>query len=296
MDYSQLIQDSRQLLAEGKVQSVIDKLASVCQTNKVPFELHTIYVQALLSAQQYREAYQEALHYEPQYQQDRQSLNLWIEILIKNGLFIPARIALTHFKNQSDANQQFNQIENAENQIKRNQPETIKQKLRNFYHIGDQKLWQQRTSLADADELPLSDYLTGAQFALRDPFAKPIIRSAILQTLSDLKIAEPIKFIWIDGQTYQIIPSKIQDLMEMDSVNQSLKILNNKLGHNDPIAYQNAMNRFKLQCLIIYPFVNQTIKNPEVWVAALLNDSAGINLRKFQEASKTQRLIASKLR
>lgn len=295
-DFSQLIHENRKLLDDGQSQKVIANLSPICKSQEVPFQLHLLFVHALMDAQQYREAYEEALHFEQQYQQNDQNMEFWIQILLKNCLFVPARIALTRCQHNASFTKLKGQIEAEEANVRTTQTVTLRNQLRHFYHIGDQNYWQQRETLNDADQLPLDEYLQGAQFVLRDPYAKPLIRTAVLQTLSDLKVNLMVKFIWIDNQVHQIVPASIGNVMEEDAVTKCIQILQQRLGNNNPIEYRNAVQRLRIQMMVLYPFVNSSITNPEVWVAALLGDSSGVGLTNFQETTKRQRLLENKIK
>lgn len=296
VSYSQLQQSNLKLLNEGHPQKVIDNLETICQNQEVPFKLHLIYVQALMKEQQYREAFEEALHYEKQYRKDDQVFQLWIQILLKNSLFIPARIALTQLQTTADAKAVEKQIIALEQDAKLNQVATLQKKLSNFYHIGDQSMLQQRTSLSDADELPLDEYLKGAQFVLRDPFVKPLIRTAVLRTLSDLGVQQKVKFIWLDGHEHEISPAAIPSLKNTKAFQEVLHRLNEKLGQDNPTALQQLQNRFDIQAMILFPYINETIQKPAVWTAVLLGDSAGIDVKEFQKVNQQQRQISAKLK
>lgn len=295
-DFSQLIHENRELLDNGNSQKVIANLSPICKSQEVPFQLHLIFVHALMDSQQYREAYEEALHFEQHYQQNDQYMAFWIQILLKNSLFIPARIALLHCQHNQKFDSLKKQIETQETNVRSTQKVTLQNQLRHFYHIGDQNYWQQRETLDDADQLPIDEYLQGAQFVLRDPYAKPLIRTAILQTLSDLKINITIKFIWIDNQVHQIVPARIGDVMQMSAVTECVQILQQRLGDNNPIEYRNAVQRLRIQVMVLYPFVNSSITNPQVWVAALLGDSSAVGLNDFQDTAKRQRLLENKIK
>ncbi|WP_251546960.1 hypothetical protein [Limosilactobacillus caecicola] len=266
--YADLIQITTKLLEQGESQKVIEKIAAVAD-HELPFELQRNYVQALMDKQQYVQAHEEARNYEQEYLQ--RAPTLWIDILLHNHLFIPARLTLNNLATQEVMkNNMIAQIAEAEQGAEQKQAATLQKKLKNFIHTGDLPEWSQYSAITDADTLPLREYASGAQFVLRDSFVKPIFRVAILRTLVDLHYAELVKFIWIDQEEHLIVPAEA-DLAQEKAVEQSLmQIIQERYKNDNPIEYQNAIQQIKLHMALLFPYAGQVIKNPTAWVEVMV--------------------------
>lgn len=287
-DYTELIQQVTSLLQSGQGAKAVEKLAPICQ-KEVPFRVNRLYVEALLDQQQYAQAYAEAVNYERNYLQDAQAFPLWLEILIQNGLFIPARLAVN---TQPQGNQKnfLTKIQNAEKTVEEQQSATVHQKLKNFYHIGDCSEWEQQQVLNDSDHLPMKEYVQGAQFILRDPFTNQLIRNAVIHTLADLGYSEAVKLIWLDKQEYSVVPASIQT---SGIIHETEHLLEKRL-ENNPTELQNLSRILKVQFLCLYPFVSKVVTDPVAWIE-VLTGSISEDSDQIRHAQKWQKMIQTSL-
>lgn len=260
----------------GNYQEIIQILNPICE-KPVSIQINSLYVQALLQEKQYRRAYDEALNYELQYLNNPKLFDIWLTVLLHNELFIPARLSVNNYERlygQSEAKKYLKMVKQEEDKAEKEQDNTIQQNFKNFYHIGDQPVWEQQATLNNADQLPLNKYLQGAQFILRDPFVKPIIRATILNTLIDLKVSQKNRFIWIDDAEHNVIPNQVDQSLRNKLTKRLQGILSHRLANDNPIDYQNYLKQLKIQLLLLTPFEDKVIKDSQVWIDVLLSTSA----------------------
>ena len=293
----QKINQAKEALRKHESKAAI-KLLEPFMDQEVTFEVNCLYVQALLAQQRYSKAYQEALVYERQYLQSSKTLGVWIDVLVHNQLFIPARLAISYHRQQLAPQllAKYEQvIEQQEQQYQQNQSQTIQQTLKNFYHIGDQPYWNQEEAFTAADRLPLTEYVQGAQFVLRDPFANPLLRGTIMHTLVELGCEKSMKLIWLNGKELTVIPAGVQNPEHEGLIQNLYHDLEQRLGNDNPTDYKNYLQQLQLQMLVLYPFENLAITDPSAWIDVLLDNQKNYQDEAHKKALNWQQKIMQSL-
>lgn len=298
-DSQRKIQQAQIAYANGNIKKTISILEPICE-DPVSIQVNSLYVQALMKAKQYQRAYREALNHELQYLKNKKLFNIWVEVLLANDLFIPARLSVVNYEKvfgQSKVAEYLREIKQKELVTQEEQANTIKENLKNFYHIGDQPAWSQQQILQNADHLPLEQYVQGAQFILRDPFTKALIRATILNTLLDLNYGKTIRFIWIDNKEHEIIPNQMDEKSRECKIDQLQQILKKRFANNNPIDYENYSQQLKIQLLLLTPYESLVIKDSAVWIDVLTNRDSSDKEKelKVAEAQEWQHKIQNLL-
>ena len=273
-DIEEKFQQAQIAYKNGEPQKTVNILEPLCD-DPVSIQINVLYVQALLKVKQYHRAYTEAINYELQYLKNREYFEVWIDVLLDNELFIPARLSVVNYQKifgQDKVYRYLKMIEQKEDLVASEQANTVKQNLKNFYHLGDQPSWNQQQVLNSADHLPLSQYVIGAQFILRDPFVKPLIRATILNTLLDLQYSKSIAFIWIDNEEHSIIPNKVNEKSREEKIKELREILKERLANDNPIDYENYSQQLQIQLLLLAPFECDIITDSKGWIDILVNN------------------------
>lgn len=282
------------LMDEGNPNKALSLLEAVVDEQQ-SYEFNRIYIRALLLAKQYTQAYREAMPFEKYYLLDPEHFNLWIKVLLNNSLFIPARIAIINYAPKNTKSSLISQVAQYETKDRKERQQTVNQQFKNFYHIGDLKSWEQRQAVDEADHLPLKEYLQAAQFVIRDPFAKYVIKSAILQTLSSLQYDQEIKFLWFNQQEYSIVPADVPAIDQTPQYTAGVKELRSHYENEDPIAYQNNLQQFNLYMMYLYPRIDQTISDIDIWLDVMFNPQQNYQDHDHQSALELQNQIKKQM-
>ncbi|KID41264.1 hypothetical protein [Fructilactobacillus fructivorans] len=195
-------------------------------------------------------------------------IELVVNIYLKNRKFIPLRIIVDtiNVPNKKDVEQEIESLEKINNA---QQVESNRANLKHFMHMGGESGITQRDIMEKAEELPYNQYLKGAQFNLVDPDVNPIWRNQLLNNLAKLKFNQPVKFVWMDGKTYTVTPEQLVDELDSPAYQEMQKIINNRYGQEDPIRFQQISQAAEYDAQVLYPFIDKTIQDPEVWVTAI---------------------------
>ena len=158
----QLMTDEKWLEASSLLEDLINEQPSDDVTKAL--------VLALYRAKQYARAFVYFAEQAEVFTGDKGHARLAVHLLLHNQSYIAARLFITDLP--LDWQDEFETlIAEAEQTAEEKFQTTIQTALRSFYHLGDCPLNEQQERLGAARQLPLKEYLTGAQFLLRDPYA-----------------------------------------------------------------------------------------------------------------------------
>ena len=261
------LNQAQQALKAGETEKALKKLATL-NDEVDAYEVNLAYVKSLTQAENYTQALVIANERRFEYQNSATGVELLINLELKNGNFINARLLVESLpeipKNRFQKN-----IHLSEHQALVLMPQTLRTRQQHFFHLGDGGFIKQQRNFNDAVQLPLDLYLQGSQFVLRDPFVKPIIKSSLVQVLVKLKINKEFKLLWLDNHENPIIPAKFATIETHPTVEHVYHVLQHKYENNDPITYHMRLQQFNLQVALLYPFINKAIIDPQKWVAIM---------------------------
>ncbi|CUS26440.1 hypothetical protein FC70_GL001448 [Paucilactobacillus oligofermentans DSM 15707 = LMG 22743] len=228
-------------------------------------EVNRLLVQSLYEDEQFQTALTYALEFESSYLIDEESSNLIISVFSATNQFIRARVFANLLTDNNHQTIIINEIIQAEEQAKLNLTETIATNLKHFYHLGDVIFSEQKQRFENAYQLPLSEYIKGASFLLRDPYTNLLIRSSIVQILQQLKLDQIFKMLWIDEREYEFNAATIIPLDDNNIYCEVNELFKQKMGNEDPVLLDALLREFKLQMVFSYPFIEKIIINTELW-------------------------------
>lgn len=273
------IELAKKEIADKKPHQAIKRLAALDQQIDKP-ELRYLYAQALMLAKQFTKSWRLLDNDHNFYLQHPEKQNFYLDVMLKNQLFITARL----FAKEAHANPMLNKIEAAEVNADHSESATIASRERNFYHLGDTPLRVQQERFEEAAKLPLANYLKAAQFVIRDPYVHPLLRSSVIQDLANLKIDQGMTFYWIDEKEHEVNPAKLQPLDEIPVVEDIIKRIQQKYGQDDPLSYQSFIQQFHLQLILLYPRIEETIVDEDAWLKVLTSYSTTDNSETIKTA------------
>ncbi|WP_078545277.1 tetratricopeptide repeat protein [Litchfieldia alkalitelluris] len=133
---------------------------------------------------------------------------------------------------------------------------------------------------------------------LTDPAKDPMIKTLLLQIMMEQNVQEEITVEKL-GETIQIVPAQIEDLLTDEFSIEVLGHLENGLGNENPTLYEVAKELWMRVLFILFPFVPKDQK-PIIWAAALhlygyelhgieienseLEDMYGVNVFQLKQA------------
>ena len=142
---------------------------------------------------------------------------------------------------------------------------------RQFYHLSDYSIMEQRDRYESARHLPVDEFIVGARYLLVDPFAIPIIRATLLEDLQKLQVAEPVQYRWLDDEIYTIALNQLPLLTDSEIFEEIADYLDEKVGQDDPIALDLLAQQVRFELTLLYPRVTEVVTDPEGWVDASID-------------------------
>lgn len=230
-------------------------------------ELSLWTARSLYNSEQYKLAYQVAAQSPQAF---KNNLKLLVEIGLKAQHFISTRAMLLR-QPQEKIEELLPLIEAAENQYEDEFKETIQNRLRSFYHLGDYPLAEQRKRLLVADQLPLQEFLIGAKFLLRDPFTQQFVKADILNILQQVRCPENVTMLCIDRKEHQVIPADLPTAYQNPIIIECQEILTDKLAQSDPQILRALQMQLDLQATLLNPLIKKIVTDPQEWVNVMYN-------------------------
>lgn len=262
----QLMTDEKWLEASSLLEDLIDEQPSDDVTKAL--------VLALYRAKQYARAFVYFAEQAEVFTGDKGHARLAVHLLLHNQSYIAARLFITDLP--LDWQDEFETlIAEAEQTAEEKFQTTIQTALRSFYHLGDCPLNEQQERLGAARQLPLKEYLTGAQFLLRDPYAHQLIKAALVDTLRQLGVDQRMALRWLDAREYTINPAKLSAIEELPVVQELHRELADRLANHNPSEYQLAGQELQMQLMLLYPLIEEKVTDPAGWVNCLIGRIRG---------------------
>ena len=183
-------------------------------------------------------------------------------------------------------------VQDAEKKAEATMNTSLRERWREFYHLGDNSFKEQQRRLAAANRLPLPYYLKGAIFLLRDPFTNSLIRASLLENLQPLKIERQVKVYWLDEEEHDYNLADLRPIDSLATVRKLRQLIKTKYADQDPVSLQTTQRELNLQLIYLYPFIDVAIEDPQSWLTALTSSGQLINPDPaVEKALRWQRLI-----
>ncbi len=257
---------ARILIKNGKAHAAATILAKL-NDEVDEFRINRALVAANLADHQYMAARRLAEERVSDYLKEKSDAQLLIRVELADQQFMTARRQIAKLPQWSV--QLMPLVKDAEENALATMNTSLRERWREFYHLGDTSFKEQQRRMSVANRLPLSYYLKGAMFLLRDPFTNPLIRASLLENLQPLKIQQNVKVYWIDEQEHDLNLADLQAIDSMGVVQQLRQQIADKYANQDPVSLQTAQRELNLQLIYLYPFIDVAVTDPNSWVTAL---------------------------
>lgn len=248
-------------------------------------ELTRYLASSLRHDQQYLAAEQVAVENERAFLVKQPWFNERLTIALKNQRFIPARQWCTLPLEQTWRQAGVATVIAAENRSRQTLGATQRVIEKQFYHLGDSSLAEQRRRIRRAYQLPLNEFLRGVQYLLVDPFLAPLLRSTLLEDLYRLQLTMTVKLQWIDDQIYTLDTATLRPVTASPAVKRALTYLDDQFAQSNPTLVDNVRQTLNLQVMLIYPFADKVLTNPEAWIDYLVGQPEKSSLTPTQAKS-----------
>ncbi|WP_429971206.1 hypothetical protein ACQW5G_00810 [Fructilactobacillus sp. Tb1] len=200
--------------------------------------------------------------------------SLLCDIYLQNHRYLQLGI-IANGLDKNEKAKLLSEIKLSEKSYLEKEPTTIESNAREFMHLGAFDTNKQREVIGEAETLPLKQYLAGAQLNLLDGDVNPVWRMQLLNNLMRLGFSEKVGFIWIDKQKHEIIPKNATDVNQTEAYKIMQKDLEESVGQEDPIKAGQLQVIVNVDLQILFPYIDQTIKNPTKWLSEIRNRTFG---------------------
>ena len=235
------------------------------------FEVNYRLVTSLFMDEQYQLASSYADDFLLNYLEEESDFRMVVALAIQNQSFVYAQ-QLAMLWDDLDTQQKVSQeIRDAEAKAVETMSTTFQTISRQFYHLSDYSIIEQRDRYESARHLPVSQFVIGAKYLLVDPYATPIIRATLLEDLQKLRVSESIQYRWLDDELYTIKLSELPLLTNSKIFEDIADFLDEKLGNEDPIAMDMLAQQVRFELTLLYPRVEEVVTDPEGWVEASID-------------------------
>ncbi|MGX7136618.1 tetratricopeptide repeat protein [Enterococcus silesiacus] len=253
--------------------------------------------QALSLASEMKEKYFAYLDY----------LELYIQILIQNHLFIQAHSIINEriLMEQSGEMRKLislkKKIRHVELMYQQFEVGKIKELKEELNHLNQHNYYEQLAIVKKAGQLPQDEFLVIGKKILLDEQVHNLVRSWILEELVSLHVKEEVEFLWRDNQKYMVVPATVGGPLDCAAYQRILLFLEKELINDNPILLVDIMEEIRLHFALLYPLADKIIENPKLWAVSYIISYNHSIAQKYQvdedslEIEKIQQL-QSKIR
>ncbi|MBU7455658.1 hypothetical protein [Leuconostoc fallax] len=238
------------------------------------FEVNYKLVTTLFMDEQYQLAGSYADDFLGEYLEYEDNFRMLVALSVKTQNFVYAHQLIMLWDDGDDGKLQqtlLNEVKEAENKAKDKMAATFQTISRQFYHMSDYDIAEQRSRYESARHLPVADFIKGARFLLLDPYTLPVIRATLLDDLQKLNINEVIQYRWLDNDIYTVNLSEINALTDNTVFLDIANELEQQVGQNDPNAMTALTHELRLELTLLYPRIAEVITDAKQWVAVSLS-------------------------
>ncbi|MFT9388877.1 MAG: type I restriction endonuclease subunit R [Leuconostoc sp.] len=235
------------------------------------FDMNYRLVTALFMDEQYQLAASYADDFLLNYLEEETDFRMLVALAIQNQNFVYAQQLVMLWQDETVQAAVLSDIRDAEVRAKATMAATFQTIARQFYHLSDYSIMEQRDRYESARHLPVDEFIVGARYLLVDPFATPIIRATLLEDLQKLQVAEPVQYRWLDDEIYTIALNQLPLLTDSEIFEEIADYLDEKVGQDDPIALDLLAQQVRFELTLLYPRVTEVVTDPEGWVDASID-------------------------
>ncbi|MEI5991390.1 tetratricopeptide repeat protein [Enterococcus crotali] len=253
--------------------------------------------QALSLASEMKEKYFAYLDY----------LELYIQVLIQNHLFIQAHSIINEriLMEQSGEMRKLislkKKIRHIELMYQQFEVGKIKELKEELNHLNRHNYYEQLAIVKKAGQLPQDEFIVIGKNILLDEQVHNLVRSWILEEFVSLHVKEEVEFLWRNNKKYTVVPASVGGPLDCAAYQRILFFLEKELINDNPILLVDIMEEIRLHFALLYPLADKIIENPKLWAVSYIISYNHSIAQKYQvdedslEIEKIQQL-QSKIR
>lgn len=245
------------------------------------YEVNYRLVTALFMDEQYQLASSYADDFLMNYLEEESDFRMVVALAVQNQSFVYAQQLAMLWDDLGTRQTVLQEIRDAEVRAESAMSATFQTIARQFYHLSDYSVIEQRDRYESARHLPVNQFVVGAKYLLVDPYATPIIRATLLEDLQKLRLSEDVVYRWLDDELYTIKLNNLPILTNLKIFEDIADLLDEKLGHDDPIAMDMLAQQVRFELTLLYPRVEEVVTDPESWVESSID-------RYYQRSNLTE--------
>nr|WP_207695537.1 hypothetical protein [Enterococcus sp. DIV0212c]MBO1354017.1 hypothetical protein [Enterococcus sp. DIV0212c] len=222
--------------------------------------------QALSLASEMKEKYFAYLDY----------MELYIQVLIKNNMFIQAHSIINEriLMEQSGEMRKLislkKKIRHVELMYQQFEVGKIKELKEELDCLNAHNYYEQLAIVKKAGKLPQDEFIMIGKKILLDDRVHNLVRSWILEELANLHFKEEVEFLWRDNKKYTVIPATVGTPLDSAAYQRILLFLEKELINDDPILLVDIMEEIRLHFALLYPLADEIIENPRLWAVSYI--------------------------
>ncbi|WP_430597477.1 hypothetical protein [Enterococcus sp. AZ177] len=234
--------------------------------------------QALSLASEMKEKYFAYLDY----------VEIYIQILIQNHLFIQAHSIINEriLMEQSGEMRKLislkKKIRHVELMYQQFEVGKIKELKEELQQLNKHNYYEQMAIVKKAGQLPQEEFIVIGKKILVDVQVHNLVRSWILEELVRLHVKEEVEFFWRDNKKYTVVPASVGTPLDSAAYQRILLFLEKELINDDPILLVDIMEEIRLHFALLYPLADEIIEDPRLWAVSYVSSYNHSIAQKYQ--------------
>ncbi|WP_249921842.1 hypothetical protein [Candidatus Enterococcus palustris] len=274
---------------------------------KQDFSLNVVLVNIYLEISENEQALSLASEMKEKYFSYLDYLELYIQILIQNHMFIQAhsiineRILIEQSGEMRKLISLKKKIRHVELMYQQFEVGKIKELKEELDRLNTHNYYEQLAIVKKAGQLPQDEFIAIGKKILLDAQVHNLVRSWILEELVRLHVKEEVDFLWRDNKKYTVVPASVGTPLDSAAYQRILLFLEKELINDDPILLVDVMEEIRLHFALLYPLADEVIENPRLWAVSYIisyNHSIAQKYQLDEDRSEMEKIqkIQSQLR
>lgn len=290
------VQLGQEALEKGNVLLALEIFAGAYQ-EKQTFYLNRRIVALLDETGDFQEALQYAEEWAEKYLTSLNYFPLYFRLLVKNQLYIQARIALVYWKKKIPAEEGqciqelADQLQMAEDFAETFESADRIRRLNAFEGINALPAFQQIALVKEMGRLTIKEFTAMAKEMLAEKDLNYFARSSIAEELVKLDAEESFDFLWFSGEVKTFVPAQTFLPGKNLLYQKVLAELTRRLEDDDPSLLENLKEEARVHFAVLFPFAEDYVTSPEEWGEACIESATGNAKAAHPETNKKISLL-----
>ncbi|OJG75589.1 hypothetical protein RV12_GL001392 [Enterococcus quebecensis] len=305
-NYERFIELGQEAIKKDKLSEAVDYFEQAYAIRQ-DFPLNLVLVNMYLEVGENEQALSLAAEMKENYFAYLDYMELYIQILIKNHMFIQAHSIINEriLMEQSGEMRKLislkKKVRHVELLYQQYEVVKIKELKEEMNYLNTHNYYEQLTIVKKAGKLPQDEFILMGKKILLDERVHNLVRSWVLEELVNLHVKEEVEFLWRDNKKYTVVPAIVGTPLDCAAYQRILLFLEKELINDDPILLVDIMEEIRLHFALLYPLADKIIENPKLWAITYIISYNHSIAKKYQldedqlEIEKIQKL-QSKIR